>query len=42
MKRLLIVFTLSLILIAKPLLAQLYDTEVISAELYRDTNYYTR
>jgi multidrug efflux system membrane fusion protein len=37
MKRLLIVFTLSLILIAKPLLAQLYDTEVISAELYRDT-----
>ncbi|MBA6295126.1 efflux RND transporter periplasmic adaptor subunit [Colwellia sp. MB02u-9] len=37
MKRLLIVFTLSLILIAKPLLAQSYDTEVISAELYRDT-----
>jgi len=37
MKRFLIVFTLSLLLIAKPLLAQLYDTEVISPELYRDT-----
>ncbi|TWX74074.1 efflux RND transporter periplasmic adaptor subunit [Colwellia sp. C1TZA3] len=37
MKRFSIVFTLSLILMAKPLLAQTYDTQIINAELYRDT-----
>lgn len=37
MKLFSIVFTLLLILMAKPLLAQSYDTAVISAELYSDT-----
>lgn len=37
MKLFSIVFTLLLISMAKPLLAQSYDTEVISAELYNDT-----
>jgi len=37
MKLFSIVFTLLLILMTKPLLAQSYDTEVVSAELYSDT-----